>query len=383
MSTLFFASATARIRPQQAFPPPRAKPVTPEPDNISTRQESVSTHPASSSSLPRNSFAAEEHRTAGQPYNQEFWPFPFPHAALKETAQATSPPSRSHTSMSLDSDLSNTVVSSQSDESRSEAVPKPQSSSDATLRQQHYAVLTSLLHRCLMERDYMRASRAWGILLRLEIHGHPLDIRAQERWGIGAECLLHANGNDKAQPSLENLMRAKDYYERLILQYPYRKHSPDVVSALTFYPVTFGIWIYAVQLRYQIAVSESVGRSRGDGSSGAVRVSENEVERLVSTFPSTPTGALLIEARRVAVEEANEVIKKLSELLISPPYSDHSGLWKTQGMLYLWLSQMLNQTHTENSQERQEALHQSSDAFSRAIKEGGTIDTTMLESLGL
>lgn len=374
MSISYFASTTTRSSPSEALAAPGSL-------YEATPKGNADSSDASSYALPLHRFAAEEFRTAGQPLTQELPPFPFPHAAVKESARLTSRPQRSGTSPSSDSD-SPVAVSSQSDEDGVGVVPKPKSSSDVGLRQQHYTVLTSLLHRCLMEKDYMRASRAWGILLRLEVHGHPLDIRAQERWGVGAELLLNGNTNNEARPSLGNLMRAKDYYERLILQYPYRKHSPDAVSSLTFYPVMFGLWIYSIQLRYKFTVEESAGRSKGDDDPEAAHISEIEPEGSVSSTSSART-AVQAEACRIAVEQANEVVKKLGELLISPPYSDHSGLWKIQGMLFLWLSQLLDRNPKEGRQERQKALRKAYEAFSRALKEGGTIDTRTRETVGL
>ncbi|KAL8654854.1 MAG: hypothetical protein Q9226_003274 [Calogaya cf. arnoldii] len=383
MSISYFASTTTRNSPRDALDARQeaTRKRSAEYSEESSRHHSPSSDSASSFALPLNKTVAEEFRTAGKPFNQELHPFPFPHAAVKKSVEPTSRPRRSDTSPSLDSE-SDIAISSQSDKDRAVPVGKPIPSADASLRQQHYTVLTSLLHRCLMERDYMRASRAWGMLLRLETHGHPLDIRAQERWGIGAELLFHGNSNDDTQPSLENLMKAKDYYERLILQYPYRKHSPDTVSSLTFYPVMFGIWIYSIQLRYKSAVQESVGRRKGNDNPEANDASENEFEESVSSIASTPT-AVQIEARRIAVEQANEVVKKLGELLISPPYSDHSGLWKAQGMLYLWLSQLLDQDPKEDQQERQIALRKAFEAFSRTLEEGGTIDSRTREEVGL
>ncbi|KAL9016229.1 MAG: hypothetical protein Q9180_008813, partial [Flavoplaca navasiana] len=372
----YFATATAPLGPRRAldtlYSPHQAKPNTnSDLSAVPNRHHSAPADSTTSISLPSNRIAAEEYRTAGQPLNQELHPFPFPHAAVKENAQATSPPERTATSTSWDSD-SSLGVSGQTEDDRGEAVVRrPKVSSDTTLRQQHYNVLTSLLHRCLMERDYMRASRAWGMLLRLEVHGHPLDIRAQERWGIGAELFLHGNSPDDARPNLENLMKAKEYYERLILQYPYRKHCPNTVSSLTFYPVMFGIWIYSVQLRYEIAVQRSIGRSEDDGNPEAKHPADNEFEESVSVISTAPE-AVQIEASRTAVEQANEVVRKLGELLISPPYSDHPGLWKIQGMLYLWLSQLLGQIPNEERQGSQKALRKAYEALAQALKQGAT-----------
>ncbi|KAL9603446.1 MAG: hypothetical protein Q9219_001133 [cf. Caloplaca sp. 3 TL-2023] len=236
-----------------------------------------------------------------------------------------------------------------------------ESPSGTGLRQQHYKVLTGVLHRCLLDNDYPRASRAWGMLLRLEISGHPLDIRTQDRWGIGAELLLH-NGpgpidqsiseesrlrnRDDREPShgtrslQSGLEKAKDYYERLILQFPYRKTAPDSTSSLTFYPVMFGIWIYSIQLRFKIAMRDtqhdlehgsSPTRSRYD-TDGNDELSEKSI---IQTH--TDDQVLIFKA---AIRDAEAVIERLTELLSSPPYSDHAGLWRLRGMLYLWISQL-------------------------------------------
>lgn len=291
--------------------------------------------------------------------------------------------------------------------------------STAGLRQQHYSVLTSLLHRCILEKDYTRASRAWGILLRTELGGHPLDIRAHERWGIGAELLLHGpippvgeTVTDVTQPGIqyesmpthatkaiqEGLSKARDYYERLILQFPYRKTAPHATSSLTFYPVMFGIWIHSIQLRYKAAIQKgapSQKSSGGEESSDAAN-SDNgfsEWEVADHQFDSN------IAIRETALHDANEIAERLSELLISPPYSDHAGLWKIKGMLFLWISHLLDygiisinphassgDDHSRepehpviNAQERRAAVLKAREAFSRALVLGETLDARTRE----
>ncbi|KAL9027287.1 MAG: hypothetical protein Q9196_004168 [Gyalolechia fulgens] len=234
------------------------------------------------------------------------------------------------------------------------------SSPGAGLRQQHLSVLTSLLHRCVLEKNYQQASRAWGMLLRIEVNGHPLDIRAQERWGIGAELLLHggsslasqigSEGNQTSQLDKRQLVRsaeslqggliqAKDYYERLILQFPYRKTAPHSISSLTFYPVMFGIWIHSVQLRYKITLQKSLEYPVVGNSVDLENDSSDDHEYPYSSL----TGAQLqswIAATQAAIQDANEILERLTELLISPPCSDHSGLWKILGMLHLWIGHL-------------------------------------------
>ncbi|KAI4180484.1 MAG: hypothetical protein LQ346_006983 [Caloplaca aetnensis] len=286
----------------------------------------------------------------------------------------------------------------------------------AGLRQQHYSVLTSLLHRCILEKDYRRAGRAWGMLLRTEVNGHPPDIRAHERWGIGAEILLHGPISpavtEATQSSiqgdsiprhvtpaiLEGLAKAKDYYERLILQFPYQKTTPDATSSLTFYPVMFGIWIYSIQLRYRTAIQEAAQNQKsGDGEDSSDEANSDDKSSApgVAKYQSDPEVAL----RETTVHDANEIAERLSELLISPPYSDHAGLWKIKGMLLLWVSHLLDHgTMPANphagsgddngraaehpvidAQERRAAVSKAQEALSRALALGETLDTRTRE----
>ncbi|KAL9580611.1 MAG: hypothetical protein Q9212_004393 [Teloschistes hypoglaucus] len=379
-----------------------------------------SLRPASPADVPLNESFNNQYRTAGQPFGDSLHPYPFPHAPLKIPVMARSNVQDSElTSDSNPDDLS--TEADQSDTDGPQVVAVSQSSTKPGLRQQHYTVLTSLLHRCILERDYARAGRAWGMLLRLETDGHPLDIRNHERWGIGAELLLHGNGNHQDRLTLENLDKAKDYYERLILQYPYRKSAPDATSSLKFYPVMFGIWIYAIQLRYKLATQIMSGSPDGQHTTESAGHSDGGSESLQSDVTATQ----VIDqdsARLTTIQQARGVVERLSELLISPPFSDHPGLWRIQGMLFMWISQLLSHdespnrnagssdhdsrsrtgtTHSSSSSAEpteslgdradlqyvrsdcQEARLKAKEAFSRTLALGCSVDSQTSQELGL
>lgn len=305
-----------------------------------------SLRPATPAAVPLNESLNNQYRTAGQPSGDSLYPHPFPHAPLKTQVTARSNLQDSElTSDSNPDDLS--TEADQSDTDGPQAVAVSQSFTKPGLRQQHYTVLTSLLHRCILERDYARSGRAWGMLLRLETDGHPLDIRNHEQWGIGAELLLHGSGNHHGRLTLENLDKAKDYYERLILQYPYRKSAPDATSSLKFYPVMFGIWIYAIQLRYRLATQTVSGSPDGQRTTESASYSDSGSESSQSDVTATQ-GIDQNSARLTTIQQARGVVERLSELLISPPFSDHSGLWRIQGMLFMWISQLLSHDESPN-----------------------------------
>ena len=269
---------------------------------------------------------ATQYRLAGQPYNEGLPGPRFPHEAAKAVA--------------------NELRS----ESEEEAVTYNGGTSKrihSGLRRQHVAVLTAILHSCMLKGDYIRAGRAWGMLLRMEVDGHPFDLRSNGLWGVGAEILIfrdgqlgssQAEGSDPYQNreeespkpqvrppertvislfSRHGFLKAKEYYERLILQYPYRKAAPTAVSSLDFYPAMFSFWICYLQ---------DHGKMLFNSAQEVARTGLGQ-----ELNPKTHTNV-----RNNLLEQASEISTRLDELLVSPPYSDDARLWRLRGMIALW-----------------------------------------------
>lgn len=192
------------------------------------------------------------------------------------------------------------------------------------LRTSHLNVLSTIMHRCLLEGDYQRASRAWGMILRTEAHGTPVEPRYNGLWGLGAELLLRPNSghgrddplSDGYQYSEDGFQLAKDYYERLILQYPVRNFQPHAVDATTFYPPLFSVWI--------MQVLESSRRKRRQLKDDETTTAEDRRAR---------------EADELA--GAREISRRLEDLLQSPPYDKNAQLLVLRGHVGLWISDLL------------------------------------------
>ena len=223
------------------------------------------------------------------------------------------------------------------------------------LRQHHAANLNTIMHISLLNGDYLRASRAWSMLLRSEYGGHSFDLRKSDRWALGAEYLLNQHAQlsrpirdavgrlpaqDHHNPfrstyNMRNIELAKDYYERLVLQYPHRKAFPNVTGPQQFFLALFGLWIFSIQEQYSLSMSvinnEVENTSSGDeiGLDGSYKRSIPDLEP--SKFENTKA------VGQETLMRAQQIVERLGDLLNSPPYLDDERFWELLGMVNLWI----------------------------------------------
>ncbi|KAL1305573.1 hypothetical protein AAFC00_007179 [Neodothiora populina] len=237
-------------------------------------------------------------------------------------------------------------------------VPAPPEDEDAktSLRRHHLGVMTTIMHTTLLRGDYVRAGRAWGMILRTEVFGRAVDVRTYERWGIGAEILLRkhtknvvtsllsensydddASSSDEVVVGEEGFQLAKDYFERLILQYPYQKTHPNAISSLTFQPAMYGLCIYEIQQQHKQALKKAEQASRSPSPSFERDPSDDEHNK--DSIPS-------LESRQAAVvkgtlAKAITLADRMAELMLSPPNDTYLPLLRLRAMLALWIADMV------------------------------------------
>lgn len=241
-------------------------------------------------------------------------------------------------------------------------VPTPDVGDQSTsLKRRHLDNLTVILHRCMLKGDWDRASRAWGLLARTEIGGLGIDVRQHGRWGMGAEILMRREKNNASRSSNaarraseddtsfvhdemgdtatnqpahqfadEGFKLAREYYERLILQYPYTPHTQHTVNAKVFYPALFNVWVYEVQARYQRLRNEaSLVRRSSSHSIASDHTNEHETSTEIASSHD-------LTSREIA--DAAPIAERLDELILSPPYDVSEPLVRLRAMIGLWLS---------------------------------------------
>ena len=280
-----------------------------------------------------------QYRVAGQPFDLSLPTKPFPHAPLSQLSDF------SRTTDTLSNRLANLDPPIYDPSPRSRHLP---------LHQQHLGAITALLHRALSEGDFDRAGRALGLILRDEVGGRGLDIRAEGRWGIGAEILLRQNTQVKHKQKVQGADRPDDaedsigseqgpawftrkgfedarrYYERLIVQYPFHKPNPGAVSALDFYPAMFGLWLYVVQ-------EESRLHAEPLDESTLSEMSQDED----SADPERRLSFILASKQR-SLGQAREIADRMDACMTTIPYSDNFELIRLRSMVALWLADLID-----------------------------------------
>ncbi|KAK4628907.1 hypothetical protein CLAFUW4_08142 [Fulvia fulva] len=288
----------------------------------------------------------DPYHVAGWPRNKPLPGANFPHAPAKEVKS---------TGLSAEEELARLKP----------PLLLPKTTTDhqsASLKRRHLDTLTALLHKCMLNGDWHRASRAWALILRTEVQGRSIDVRQNGRWLIGGELLMRRNQAVEQQQvdarvaddsdlnlgaeqgvtttrvpiiSDDGFELARQYYERLILQHPHlqRAHH-DAVNALAIYPALFNVWIYEVHDRARRArqkihlaqeTSELDMRSTSDGSE------DDEVSERKRN---------LVQVRRTELDQASPIVQRMDELMLSPPYDTSKELLHSRGTVALWLSDL-------------------------------------------
>ena len=269
-----------------------------------------------------------QRRLAGQSIDQEPPSLPFPHKARNEDEDQVS-------------------THRQDAAGRLPQANDP-SSGTLSLRLQHMAAMTAILHRSVMEGNYTRASKALGMLLRSDLKRQSVDIRSQGRWGVGAEILMWRNAASTSRLPLQGISGTdqhsrpsalttgssvlstrhgwedvKRYYDALIVQYPFHKLHPDAINALDFNIAMLGLWVYIIH-------EESLQQQRSSGPD----------EEMLSYDEDSYIDSTEYKAKTTELEQAKEVSATMDTLMATLPYSDDLELIRLRAMVALWTADL-------------------------------------------
>ncbi|EEA20974.1 hypothetical protein TMatcc_000979 [Talaromyces marneffei ATCC 18224] len=286
---------------------------------------------------------AHQYRVAGLSLDQELPGADFPHAAVKDKKRKRS----------------KRLARKLQEQWPPIFLPGSQTT-EATLHIQHLGVLTTILHRCLLEGDFVRAGRVWGMLLHEKFGKDPIDIRHGGRWGIGAEILFRQNtaGTNTSNSTSHIFTRpgfeaAKAYYERLIIQYPSRSARSSASSSLQFYPAMFSLWVYVVDHESKVAREALEEEEDEIISERSADLGANMLGGDDNTHRDGSVMGRMAGIRRKELAGAQEIAARMDEIMVGPPYSDSPALLRLRGMVALWIGdlQFSSLGHQEEEEE--------------------------------
>lgn len=240
-------------------------------------------------------------------------------------------------------------------------------------KERHIDVLNTVLHTCLLDGDFERASRAFGLLLRAGSMG-PRFLRDRIVAGIGTEVLLRRDNsyrdNDDRTPSSskannktvdddgDEQMKSTPstpppiaispatfalvhtYLENLYIHFPMKSRF-GLDDQLNFFPAFYTIWVY------QIIEAERQSLEANTSSQG------NETIRLQT------------------LRSAEDLSRSLTDRVGTPPTDKDPELLELRGFISLWLADLVvsvnEAANDEKSQGgRQKYLDEADEWFGKA-----------------
>lgn len=189
-----------------------------------------------------------------------------------------------------------------------------------SLQAKHLSNINTVLHLCILRRDWGRAKRAFRLLLLSDSETNVKNLRLKTIWKLGVEILSweyqrpadaqnqqETDGPSDAGLSKRNYDKAMEYMDRLVIMYPHYKHYVvgKGVNATTILPILMHFEILALHEKLSTALK-----------SGELRVVLDVISGI---------GA---------------VIERLKTLQETPPWVDMGDLWNLRGQLYFWAADL-------------------------------------------
>jgi len=312
------------------------------------------------------------------------------------------------------------------------------------LRNDHHThTLAAIIHRSLNDGNVARAKRAFAALLRSDANGYPVDLRQNSYWALGAEILMregetprppsqHRSGapadsadstkNERGagppsprEPAVRwgsaaNAPRVRAYYEALIQQFPFNRHHPRAVSALTFWPVLAGLELYNAHAEQRAALRRAAQEHDPEAAAAAADDDDDDDNEWPAYEPAEDAmdvsgegvgvGGREAEAavaaagrlratkervRRTALATVRDVARRMDAAMEDLPYSASHEMLRLRGMAALYMGDLAMAARPRTAREEAEGRARRAEErvrararFERILRDGGHLDDGVL-----
>ena len=280
-----------------------------------------------------------------------------------------------------------------------------------TLRERQLSVLLQSIHQFLDQGGVSKASRAYGLILQIQPHGKPIDIRHHGLWAIGAEILMRhgeesvsetvrrgaddARGNKPAIPArwghAANMNKVKAYFETLIQQYPYDYRMPQKISALDFWLAMLSCEIYNAHAEHVISLNRLKGESQDwdedmDGTVG----DDDEMLGSPQERREARLSELKDEVRKKTLVAMRDISSRMDNVAHIQPFPKSHNFFKLRATASLYLADLVVPVAPASElaeQEGQVRRHNEQEtarvALEKVLELGGHLDRTAMVFLGV
>lgn len=266
-------------------------------------------------------------------------------------------------------------------------------------------VLLQSIYQFLDRGDIGKASRAYGLVLQLQPHGMPIDVRHYNLWAIGAEILMrdgettieesgsadadstgrHAHKIPARWGYAANMGKVRAYFETLIQQYPYDHRRTQKLSALDFWLAMFSCEIYNAHAEHTIRLSR-MEEDTLDWDDEPLLDDEEDVQE----WRQRTLDELKDDARKRALSSMSDISSRMDNLIRDQPFSKSPGFLKLRATVSLYLADLVvpivsaSPFSTQQGKGRRQLEHDRARATLRKVLEfGGKLDRRAMIFLGL
>lgn len=274
-----------------------------------------------------------------------------------------------------------------------------------TLRERQVTILLQSIYQFMDRGNVSKAARAYGLILQIQPHGKPVDIRHHSLWAIGAEILMRhgeapvpetveMKANKSAVPArwghAANMNKVKAYFETLIQQYPYDYRMPQKISALDFWLAMLSCEIYNAHAEHVIALNRLEEESQDwdedlDGTMG----NDEEVPESPQERRETMLNELKEELRKKTLATMRDISSRMDNIAHIQPFPKSHSFLKLRATASLYLADLvvpIVPTSEFAEQEGQERRHNEQETarvtLEKVLELGGHLDRTAMVFLG-
>lgn len=262
------------------------------------------------------------------------------------------------------------------------SAPEPEDVQTGIARH-HFKVMKSLMHVSILRKDFDRASRAFGLLLRSNVKDEPFDLRRHGYWSVGAEIILgrhteHRNGGDTII-SEEGFQQAKDYFNQLMVLYPYKKkHRENTVSSRTFYPTMYGLYIHELQQKYQEGLKGAENTSSSYPSSSPDYAQDSTMEH-AGDYEEQDSKGRTLAVKTSILDKAIALADEMTQCMLSPPCEDYFPMIQLRAMLARWIIDLSDDVFASDQDRPLDPSHKSTLAREKQIAEAFAAEVQLME----